>query len=339
MSDAERVIKVLVTAAGGDLGQAIVKCLRLGTRRYEVHGTDMQTGGVSSLFVDHFHPLPPARDPEYIDRLDALCRQHGIDAVIPASEPEIARLCELRSHPALPGGARVVSQSPAINATYGDKLKCFETLSGTVPLADFTAASDRTVAEAFLAAHPFPICLKERVSSGRKGVLIVKDAAEFAHEWPHFKMPLLQALIDGDDREYSVGVFTHEKEIRLISYRRRLDRLGCSWFAVLDQPEPVLDYCRRIAAVVGAQGSINVQLRMSSKGPLLLEINPRFSSLAAARAACGFNDVEWSLLQTLGCEPPPASPPPHQFRYQRYLSEAVDFGEGMHVPRAWAPRL
>ena len=55
-------IKVLVTAAGGDLGQAIVKCLRLGSRSYEVHGSDMQDGGVSTLFVDRCHRLPAARD-------------------------------------------------------------------------------------------------------------------------------------------------------------------------------------------------------------------------------------------------------------------------------------
>jgi hypothetical protein len=115
--------------------------------------------------------------------------------------------------------------------------------------------------------------------------------------------------------------------------------LGCSWFAELDQPEAVLDYCRQIARVVNAQGSINIQLRISHTGPLLLEINPRFSSLSAARAACGFNDVEWSLLQTLGIDPPNVQPPPASFRYQRYIAECVDLGAGLHVPQAWAPRM
>jgi carbamoyl-phosphate synthase large subunit len=335
----DSVIKVLVTAAGGDLGQAVIKCLRLGARQYEVHGSDMQLGGVGTLFLENFHRLPPAGSADYIDRLNSVCQAHGIAAVIPCSEAEIRRLCALDTHPSLLCGTQIVSQTPQINAVYGDKLQCFQFLQGKVPLADFADAQERAVAEQFISEHSFPLCMKERVSSGKKGVLILKDQTEFAHEWPHFKQPLLQALIDGDEREYSIGVFTHGKEVRLISYRRRLDQLGCSWFAELDQPESVLEYCRQIAGLVSAQGSINIQLRISQNGPLLLEINPRFSSLAAARAICGFNDVEWSVLLALGHVPPPALPPPPAFRYQRYIAESVDFGNGLHVPQIWAPRL
>lgn len=337
MSDSP--IPVLVTAAGGDLGQAVIKCLCIGDGLYEIHGSDMQAGGAGALFLEHLHSLPSARDANYLTRLDELCREHRIAAVIPCSEVEIQVLCQSPSHPVLPCGARIVAQSQQINAVYGDKLKCFQNIEGKVPLADFTDASELSVAEAFVAAHGFPLCMKERVSSGRKGVIILKDAAEFAYEWPHFNQPLLQALIDGEEKEYSIGVFTHGAETRLISYRRKLDRLGCSWFAELDQPEEVLDYCRRIAQAVNAQGSINIQLRISQTGPLLLEINPRFSSLAAARAACGFNDVEWSVLQTLGIAPPAAKSPPATFRYQRYIAEAIDFGGGLHVPEAWSPRM
>ena len=332
-------IKVLVTAAGGDLGQAVIKCLRVGSRRYEIHGGDMRTDAVSTLFVDDVHLLPSARDASYSARLDEVCAQNGIEAVIPCSETEIQSLCQIATHPTLPCGTRIVSQTTLVNATYGDKLACFQKLAGHVPLADFTDAQVQATAEAFVAGQSFPLCMKERFSSGRKGVKILRSAEEFAHEWPHFSKPLLQAFIDGDDLEYSIGVFTHGDETRLISYRRKLDQLGCSWFAELDQPEAVLDYCRRIAAAVKVQGSINIQLRITQKnGPLLLEINPRFSSLAAARAACGFNDVEWSVLQALGQELPPAQPSPPFFRFQRYLSECVDFGDGLHVPKAWTPK-
>jgi carbamoyl-phosphate synthase large subunit len=331
-------IRVIVTAAGGDLGQAVVKCLRIGSRDYEIHGCDMQTDVTGTLFLEHFHKLPSAGDASYVSRLDSLCREHQIAAVIPCSELEISRLCALDSHPTLPGGARIVSQSSQINAIYGDKLKCFERLDGKVRLADFSDAKERAVAQRFIDSHSFPLCMKERVSSGNKGVIILKTAEEFSYEWPHFRQPLLQAFIEGENLEYSIGVFTHEAETRIISYRRRLDRLGCSWFAELDQPQEVIDYCRQIASVVNAQGSINIQLRVSRSGPLLLEINPRFSSLAAARAACGFNDVEWSVLQVLGLKLPSVLPPPSTFRYQRFIAESVDFGTGLHVPQAWAPR-
>lgn len=335
----DRTPRILVTAAGGDLGQAAIKCLRLGSRRYDIHGGDMMSGGAAALFVDEVHLLPAGRDENYTSRLDALCRAQRFDAVIPCSEGEILALCGCASHPLLPCGTRIVSQSPRINATYGDKLSCFQQLDGRVALAAFCDASDRGVAERFIARHGFPLCMKERRSSGSKGVSILRDADAFAREWPHFQSPLLQTFIEGADREYSIGVFGHASGTRLISYRRRLDRLGCSWFAELDQPAEVLDYCRSIARIVDATGSYNIQLRLGPQGPLLLEINPRFSSLAAARAACGFNDVEWSVLQALDIDPPSAHPPPARFRYQRYIAECVDFGAGFHVPSAWTPRV
>jgi len=332
-------MKVLVTAVGGVLGQSVVKSLRLSAGRYELHGSDMQNG-IGAMFVDHFHHLPPAFPyGPYLQALGTLCDRHHIAAVIPSSEAEIRSLCLLPAHPMLPCGARIVSQPPAVIETLGDKLKCFQSLVGRVPLADFADAQDRTVANSFVAKHSFPLCMKERISSGRRGVLIIKDAADFDREWPKFKQPLLQALIDGDDKEYSVGVFVHGCEVRLISYRRRLDELGCSWFAELDQPAAVLAYCREVALAAKVRGSINVQLRLSKSGPLMLEINPRFSSLASARAACGFNDVEWSVLQALGHELLPCPATPATFRYQRYIAEALDFGEGLHVPKAWAPRM
>jgi carbamoyl-phosphate synthase large subunit len=332
-------IKILVTAAGGDLGQAVIKALRLGQNRYEVHGADM-LAGTGSLFVEHFHQLPKASDDGYFAALDTLCRTHDIQAVIPASEPEIQKLCAIPEHPLLPCGACIVSQPKAVIDTHGDKLASFKSLHGKVPLADFVNAEEKGAAESFIAEHGFPLCLKERVSSGKRGVRILSNEAEFIHEWPNFSQPVMQALIDGDDREYSVGVFVHGQDTRLISYRRRLDRLGCSWFAELDEPEEVLAYCRAVAECANVRGSINVQLRVSKKGPLLLEINPRFSSLAAARAACGFNDVEWSVLQALGREVPARLPPPSSFRFQRYIAEAVDFGDErcLHLPPSWAPR-
>jgi carbamoyl-phosphate synthase large subunit len=333
-----RTLRVLVTAVGGDLGQAIVKCLRLSARPCVVLGSDMQPG-IGGLFTDQFHLLPPAFPSEpFWEALDRFCSLHRVDAVIPASEPELRSLTLLPTHPVLPSGARIVSQPPDILNRLGDKLACFESLKGKVPLAAFADASDRTQADQFVADHGFPVCIKERISSGQRGVVLAHDANTYRTALQRMSKPLLQGVIDGADREYSVGVFTHDGEVRLISYRRRLEGQSCSWYAELDQPQAVLDYCRAVALAVGTQGSINVQLRVSRDGPLLLEINPRFSSLAAARAACAFNDVEWSLLGALGLPMPSCNAPPPSFRYQRFLSEAVDCGNGWQAWPAWAPR-
>ena len=46
--------------------------------------------------------------------------------------------------------------------------------------------------------------------------------------------------------------------------------------------------------------STNVQLRLTSKGPIIFEINPRFSSTVLFRHMFGFKDLEWSIENILG---------------------------------------
>jgi hypothetical protein len=67
-------------------------------------------------------------------------------------------------------------------------------------------------------------------------------------------------------------------------------------------------------------------------------LNPRFSNLAAASAACGFRDVEWSPLIALGLRMQSRTPPLARFRYQRFLSDAMDHGGERQKLHARAPR-
>ena len=42
-------------------------------------------------------------------------------------------------------------------------------------------------------------------------------------------------------------------------------------------------------------GSINVQLKITSKGPVIFEVNPRFSGTVYMRHLLGFDDLKWIL--------------------------------------------
>ena len=81
-----------------------------------------------------------------------------------------------------------------------------------------------------------------------------------------------------------------------------------------------------------------MQVRKNASGVWLLEINPRFSSLAAARAACGFRDVEWSVAAALGEFDAGTKPALKQMRFHRFISELVDFGAGYKVLDQWVPQ-
>lgn len=321
--------RILVTAIGGDLAQSIVKALRFSRMDLQIEGADMAEG-LGHLFVDRVHKLPRANDAGYVDAVTALCEQHHYAAIIPASEPEIRTLSAQPQFPHLAHSALILCQPHAFTSVHGDKLASFKALAGHVPLAPFADGSSADSASAFAQEHGFPMIVKQRLSSGSKGIKLVHDLDTLMSVLPGFKMPVLQGFIDGEEAEYTVGVYGPQdgSPARLVSLRRRLAGFGCSWYAEVDMQPEVLEYSRQIAAVVAGTGSYNIQLRLSSQGPRLLEINARFSSLTAARAACGFNDAEWTLREALG---QPLPEPPKiltNFRFQRYFAEAVDTGAG-----------
>ena len=78
-----------------------------------------------------------------------------------------------------------------------------------------------------------------------------------------------------------------------------------------------------IAQLLQLQGSINVQLRLTGRGPVVFEINPRFSSTVMFRHLIGFQDFVWSLCEAEGKEIGEFEPPAVGTRIYRVSQEVV----------------
>lgn len=333
-----QAVRALVTGMGGDLGQALVKALRLSNKLIECHGCDMDGAGVGAAFVDSFQVVPQANDPTYVSALKTLCDTRGIDVVVPGSEPEIAVLSRLGHPPRLPSGIPVVSQEREWLETYGDKLACLQALSGKIELPPFTDGVDRQAVATFIEQAGFPVVVKSRCSSGSRSLRVAHNPAELDAALRATPLPLVQAFLDDSGGEFSVGMFACDHFSSAIAFRRQLGSSGCSWFAETSMDEAVLDYAMTIARITGLRGSANIQVRKTSKGVQLLEINPRFSSLVAARAACGFRDVEWAVELALGRIPDRPDGRFKHLRFRRFFHELVDFGDGFNAATEWLPR-
>jgi hypothetical protein len=121
-----------------------------------------------------------------------------------------------------------------------------------------------------------------------------------------------------------------------ICFRRRLGRTGSSWYAETADDEEVRSYAEAIARASGLRGSANVQVRRTSAGIRLLEVNARFSSLSPARAYAGFRDVEWSVALALGGKPDVPKSGYRSIRFQRFVHEMVDDGGGYAPVPQWS---
>jgi carbamoyl-phosphate synthase large subunit len=329
-------LRILVTAVGGDFGQALVKALRLGRPAIACHGCDMDGRGIGAAFVDSFQEVPRSDDPRYADELARLASSLGVDAVVPGSEPEIATLSRLGEPPRV-AGIPVVCQPARWLDTYGDKLVCMQALSGRVPLAAFADGSNADAVARLAAEAGFPLIVKPRRSSGSRHVRMAHDRSELDRALRSMPRPFVQAAIDESGGEFSIGVFQGGGFFSAIAFRRELGPVGCSWYAETSTDPAVLEYGAAVAQAAGVRGSANIQVRKSAQGVRLLEINPRFSSLVAARALCGFRDLEWSIDAALGRRTIPPGEPFKQIRFRRFFHELIDVGEGFGRMGEWDP--
>ena len=168
-----------------------------------------------------------------------------------------------------------------------------------------------------------PCILKDRWSWGSKSIVMIQDrdmARLYARYRPN---ALFQELLLPDEEEYTCGVFrSNIGQIATVAFKRALTG-GYTGKAVVVQDESMQKLCTRVAEVLNLRGSINVQLRKTVQGPMLFEINPRFSSTVLFRELIGFRDVLWSLQDLLGEKPDLTFSPPVGVRIYRVSTEKI----------------
>lgn len=332
-------LRILVTAIGGDLGQAIIKCLRLMHPPVFIVGCDATSPNAGESFPDENLIVPPCNSNDYLLTIQSICEQYSVDAIIPTCEPEIEWFGKNNDKLNCDLDIKIISLPQDYYAVHSDKLTSYQSLQNHVDLAWFIDGNNKNSIQRIVNEDQFPCIIKPRKSSGSSGVTMASNKNELFEAIQTVQSPIVQEYTDDTYGEFSVGVFISEKCKTAIAFRRTLGSSGASWYADNhDQDEEVLQYALDVSTATGLQGSGNIQVRKSSDGVRLLEINPRFSSLSAARALCGFRDVEWSIQ--LAFEPESITIPSQYkpIRFQRFLHEVIDFGQGYEGIREWYPK-
>jgi carbamoyl-phosphate synthase large subunit len=205
-----------------------------------------------------------------------------------------------------------------------------KTLSGKVVLSPFCDGTSDIINKV-----EYPFIVKERFGQGSKKVYLVTNETELLTALEHCSFPLVQEYIDDTYGEYSVGIFCQKEQTNIVAFKRKLSEgMGTeqgtsTWYAEIDNDAEVIQYAREIADYIKGEGSYNVQVRKSSKGVRLLEINPRFSGLIGFRHFCGFTDLLWSLQSRLDphWKLPAYHPPSSSAQFWRFVSETMTFGD------------
>ena len=286
-------MKVLVTGVAGDIGNSIGRVLKESTIVDNVFGCDIHNEHLGNQVFDACEVVPRANEKDYLEKLRCLKEGLGLDAIVPTSEPEL-RFLAARSADDYYGLPFVMANLQAMEIGF-DKYRTSEFVRSLGCQSPWTK---RVIDEM---PSEYPCILKSRSGAGGQGVYLVKDAERVSAYRTLYPDYIWQEYMPDNHHEYTCGVYgCADETFRTIVFRRRL-AAGVTGYAELVQNQDIENLCVRVAKGLSLKGSINIQLRLTSKGPMIFEINPRFSSTVAFRHKLGFQDVVWSLQeQVLG---------------------------------------
>lgn len=282
---------VLITGIGGDIAQGVATIIREQHPDLRLIGVDMHEQHGGALFVDEFVKVPPAAAPEYLETIRSVLASRSVDVLIPMSEPELGVMGPLIHEL---GDSRCITSGKKVVAAGIDKLATIDTLRNFgLPVPWTFAVGEELHSE-------YPCILKNRFGSGSRAVFSVMDNVEAAYLAKKYPDAVFQEMLEPAEREVTCAVYRRrDGAIASLLMLRRLAGGFTSWAQVI-KDKATAGMCQMIAEGLDLRGSMNIQLRLTDKGPRVFEINPRFSSTVLMRHRIGFSDVLWALEEAEG---------------------------------------
>jgi carbamoyl-phosphate synthase large subunit len=323
----KRNATVLVTAAGGIVGQGIMKSLRLATSSslspncYRILAVDSSPLAAGLYRSDIGLVVPKASDPEYIDSIITHLKNYDVDALFVGSDEELMAIATTKK--------RIEKESPAkVLVTELDVLKIARDKWETYK---FLKANNLSCAESCLPENKdefteefgFPLVVKPREGFGSVKFFVTKSTDEMEYALTQIQdygwKPMLQEYLPGIDDEFTSGITVDKNGkyiMSSISIRKYL-KGGQTYKAFIDNYPIVSLSAEKVAEKLGVTGAVNIQSKYvpndevtsSSKTTAefeprnlnesvqngrmkIFEINPRFSSTCPLRSYAGINEPD-----------------------------------------------
>ncbi|MCL2104764.1 MAG: ATP-grasp domain-containing protein [Kiritimatiellaeota bacterium] len=276
--------------------------------------TTMDATGM--LMADAAEVVPPAKSPDYVDAMLAVCRRHGIQLLFSLHDWEAPYLARARDR-FLAIGTTPVMPSPDVMDVCLDKFKTFVQMKALgIPTPRVCLDRDEALREL-----AFPMMVKPRLGQGSLGVFKVNTPDELA--WAYqlslsavesFGLAssiadcdtpavLVQACVSGDEYGCDIVNDLQGNFVTAFVKRKLAMRAGETDVAVTVEDSRIAECAKQISAWSRHPGIMDADFFLDRSGEVwLLELNPRFgggypfSHAAGANLPAAF--VAWASGQT-----------------------------------------
>lgn len=289
-------MNILVTGVGAVIGQGIIKSLRMSGLDINIVGIDTSQLAVGFHFCDDYLVCPVANSDDFIPWVIDTCKQKRIELILLGIPQDVSAFCTQQKHIEEKTKARLVLNSPMAIEVGNDKWSTHLFLKeNNLPVPPTSLVKEVNIG-AIRDKIGFPCLLKPRNSSAGKGIILVRDIAEYIYFSKNRDDFIVQKYVGSDDEEYTCGIFgmNNGTHTDVIVMKRKLS-YGSTFQAEVDDYKEVKKVVINVVEKLKIIGPTNIQLRKHNGIPMVIEINPRFSSSTSLRAAFGFNEAEMCI--------------------------------------------
>lgn len=297
--------QILVTGAGGAAAISVWKSLH-GVAALHMADMDDCASGLYLVPSAQRVLLPRGDSPQFASFLLALCRERGIQLLIPTVDAELLPLALARDQ-FTAAGIEVAVAEPDVLAIIRDKAALLARAQAVVPVPWSWIWEANSPDE----LPSWPAFAKPRAGSGSRDLMKIDTPADLA-QVPRDGQFVVQEWLPGE--EYSVDVYVSRAGVALASVPRVRMKTD-SGIAVTARTVLASDVAQQAVALVTALKLplvANVQFRRDAQGVAkLLEINPRFPGTLPLTAAAGV-DIPRLMLDDYAGRPLPTALMPYQ---------------------------
>ncbi len=321
-----RDLTVMLTASGSQFAPGIIKCFKKnGEREISVIGGDMGSNPSNKYLVDKFYQIPPAKAPDYVQKVVEICEKEKVDILFPQMSAELSAYLDNINLFKKIGTLVAMTLNENVKVANNKlKLYCFLKECG-IPIPEFECVYsieefDDAVVKLGYPDHP--VCVKVTESSGSRGIRIIDNKRSrfdlFAYEKPaslytslqnmrsilqepvQFPELLLMKYLPGE--EYTVDLLAdHGKVLYIAGRRNSVMLMSISQETILEKDERAYQIAEQVVSKLKLDGNIGLDFMFDADGyAQLMEVNPRLDATVSLCAAAGLNLPYLRIKQLLG---------------------------------------
>lgn len=249
----------------------------------EALGSDDEVwGGDYSIYAPAFHCcdksvlLPKVTEPNYVEQLILFCQKNHIDMVVPLIDPELEALAAQRER-FYDADIMVVVSPPRTVQIAFDKYLTYKFGKDEGIAVPETVVTVREAEELLATGRlRWPVVVKPRKGSASTDITYCRNKRQMISAFESCPEPMIQEYTEGQEYGYDIFGDRNYRPISVFCKRKLAMRAGETDKAVSTDDADLIALGVKLAEGLQLFGPVDVDVMVTSDGPKLLEINPRF---------------------------------------------------------------